>query len=329
MHRRTRPVSCIRDPKASFLPGTPRSLSLLHGQIVSFSIMNKIAFGLAAGLFFLAGCSTKEEGTPVIARVGDAKLTLSDLQESIPPEYLPFMTRQQYQEYVEHWMESEILYNEAEKRKLDSNAAVRLQIQKARRDILVSQLINQLCPPSEDVSDLQVQRYYEEHRSEFIRTQWEIKSLHMLIPDQKVAWAVRQQITDDAGFLDLARKHSIDPVDDPQKIRYVEADKMLPELAGVILGIRVGGTTNPIQTAKGNYIFRIVDKQAPKSIRPLSEVRDEIINRLAAEKQKQQVQDLVAKLKTGLVVRINLAEIPGPDSGKIAAQTPDSMEILP
>lgn len=291
--------------------------------------MNKIVLGLTAWVVILAGCGGKDEGTPVIARVGEATLTLSDLEESVPTEYLPFMTSQQYKDYVEHWIESEILYNEAAKRKLDTNTAVRLQIKKARRDILVSQLINQLHPQSEEISDLQVQRYYEEHPSDFVRTQWEVKSLHMLIPDQKTAWAVRQQITDDESFLDLSRKNSSDPVDDPQRVRYVGANKMLPEIADVILGIRVGGTTNPIQTAKGHYIFRVLDKQAPRSIRPLFEVRDEIVNRLAAEKQKQEVQELVAKLKSSLVVEVNLAELPGLDSGKIAAQAPESVEVLP
>ncbi len=270
-----------------------------------------------AGL--IAGCS-QEEGTPVIARVGDSRLTLQDIEESVPPEYLPFMTQQQYKDYVQRWVDSEVLLAEAVKRKIDRDPAALRQLERIRREVLAAQLISQACPPSGDVSDLQIQRYYEQHQNEFVRSQWELKSLHLLVLDNRLAWTLRQQITPD-NFLALARQHSIDPVDDPEKAAYKTAGEMLPELAGVLMGIRVGGITNPIQTPHGSYIVQLLDKQPPKSVRPLSEVREEIANRLTAEEQKKDVANLISTLKSGLVVEMNLRQIPGLDSAHSGART--------
>lgn len=273
-------------------------------------------------------CGKKSENAIPVAQVGDAILTLEDVMASIPPEYSAMVTQQQYRDYVRRWVENEILFQEALHQKFHQLPGISRQIHKARRDILVAQAIQHLCPAVSDISEFRIQQYYEKHQEEFIRHQYEIKSLHIRVPEKKQARDVQRQINPH-NFIQLARRHSVDPVDDPEKVPFVSAADMLPEIARFAFKTRPGGTTNPIHTPRGYYIVRVLEKEPPRTLRSLAEVREQIVNRLTAEKQKNQVEALVEKLKLKIPVATYLERLPSRKDSAAALESTEHSHSIP
>ena len=63
---------------------------------------------------FLCGCSRKEE--TVLAKVNGAELTLNDLYAEIPEDYWDGVTQEQKLQFLERWINGELLYQEALRR---------------------------------------------------------------------------------------------------------------------------------------------------------------------------------------------------------------------
>ncbi len=71
---------------------------------------------LGLGLVGLPGCGPEREEGPVVARVGDAALTVAQLDNQIPDSD---MAEAQRRLFVENWVRRELLYQEALAREVD------------------------------------------------------------------------------------------------------------------------------------------------------------------------------------------------------------------
>lgn len=273
---------------------------------------------IALFLSLLVGCAKKENETDVIARVGKSVLTNEDLWKRLPAEYSSFVTRKQNMEYVRRWVESEILYQEALKRKVHKLSDIQKKIKKAEKDILVAEMMDRLCRPSfQDFTEAEIQRYYEEHRQEFVRNKQELKAIHILVPGQKKAYEVKRKIKE-GNFIQLAKEYSIDPVEEPSGANFIPVDEMLPELARAAAAVSIGGTTRPVSTPKGYYILKILDKQPANTQRALEEVHGEITSRLIAGRQKDRIKNVVKKLEKEIPVEYYLERLPAGTADSLA-----------
>ncbi|MFH0920067.1 MAG: peptidyl-prolyl cis-trans isomerase [Fibrobacterota bacterium] len=247
---------------------------------------------------------------PVVAKVGNAVLTLQELQKRIPAEYSDFVTYEQNVDYVKRWIDAEILYQTALAEKLDQAPAIRERLNKVRKDILMSEMVSRLCAQSPDVSEADIEKYYQQNGSRYTRKETEIKFIHINVRSMAEAWKIRNQVTPD-NFSELAKQFSLDPQEDIDNLSYVTRNQVMPELAEVIFDIKIGGTTPAIKTPAGWYIVKIIDKQVEGSVRPLASVRDEIINHVSSQTQKVHLDELIAGLRKKFVVEYNLSLIPG------------------
>lgn len=245
-----------------------------------------------------------------VARVGRAVLAEQDLRERIPPEYSDFITREQNIDYVKRWIDAEVLYQTALARDVDKEPEIRSRIRKMKRDLLVSEMISRLSSQTADVSDDDIEKYYQENVEKFTRTETDVKYVHLCVRTLAEAWKIRQQVTPD-NFLELARQYSLDPVADPGSQPYLTRNEIMPELAEVIFDIKVGGTTPPIKTPFGYYLVKIIDKQLPGTLRPVESVREQIISHLSSQTQKTRLDEIVADMRKNLVIEYNPALVPG------------------
>lgn len=258
----------------------------------------------------------KKPDSPVIARIGNSVLTLDDLYESIPREYRNKITREQNIRYVKQWIDNELLYQEALRRKIHKEEKIRSRLQKMKRDLLCAEMISRYSVGREDsrITKTMVAKYYEAHKDSFVREEDVFKFSEIVVEDLKTAWQVRNKVTAD-NFLDLAARYSDLPVLDPRSVPYVPLGEIPPALAGTVPRIRAGGTTSPIKTESGYSIVRVWDKQPAGSVCALSEVRDDIVNRLSAEMQKREIERMLSDLRTKVDYEYNFDAIPGPPAG--------------
>lgn len=256
-------------------------------------------------------CRDHDE-SPVVARVGRARLTLDDLHQSIPPEYSDRISRGQMLEYVKQWVDTELLYQEAVRQKVHKEPIIRERLEKMKKDLLGAEMISRSSFGSRDfqIPDDRIRAYYEEHKDSFRRESDVVRYIEIVVGDLKTAWQVRNKMTHD-NFLDLAVRFSEAPVQDPRTVPYVAVQDLPPEIANVVAGLRIKGTTAPIKLADGYHILRLLDKQDAGTYSQLGEVRGDIVNTLATEAQKRGLEQLLSDLRLKTDYELNLTLIPG------------------
>jgi hypothetical protein len=272
---------------------------------------------VAAGGFI--SCKNKAAG-PVVAKVGSTILTLDNLYKSIPPEYSDFVTREQMINYVKQWIDNEILYQEALRQKIDKEDEIRERLNRMKQDLLCAEIVNRNAGSAQNIqiSDDMIEHYYNENKTKFLRSKDAVRYIQILVDDAAAAWNIRAKVTPD-NFLFCASQYSKIPVPDPRSVPYVSSDEIPPQISREIAGMRIGGTSNPIKTDLGYHIVRVLDKQVNGSIKPLDEVREDIVNILSTKTQNAEIERMLSGLRSKMVVEVHLDIVP--NTQKNAADT--------
>ncbi len=269
-------------------------------------------FFVVAMVFAWAGCESRDPDQ-VVARVGNSTLTLDDLFKSIPPEYSDHITREHMISYVKQWIDTELLYQEALRRRIHKEPEIRDRLQKMKRDLLSAEIISRSTVVGADknpVGPKDVETYYEEHKEALTRNTAVAKYVEIVVDDAKTAWQVRNQITDE-NFLDLAARYSTIPVEDPRSAEFIPIDRLPSEIGAVIEKTKISGTSVPFEMADGYHIVRVLDKQDAGTISSINEVREEIVGTLATENQKEDIESLLSSLRLKTDLEYHFDKIPG------------------
>jgi hypothetical protein len=263
-----------------------------------------------AFLISLAGCQ-QESKSPVIARVGKAVLTLDDLYESIPPEYRDHITREQNISYVKQWIDNELFYQEALRRRIDKEPVIQKRSAKMKRDLLCAEIIsrNAGSNAAAQISEGMIQDYYEKNKNSFVRERDAAKFIEIVIPEQSLAAQVKGQARPD-NFSELAAKYSQAPAQDPRFIGFMDIEGLPSQIAGMLSQLSPGTISSPIKTEAGYHIIHLLDKQKAGTIMPLDEVREEIANRLTSQLQKSALDQALSELRSKMNVEYNFELIP-------------------
>jgi hypothetical protein len=250
-------------------------------------------------------------------------LTVDDLNRSIPPEYNARITHDQYVNYVKQWIDNEVLYQEALRRNLDREKAIRDRLAKMKRDLLCAELISRYAVSGDSVavSDAMIRDYFEQHKEQFVRTKPVVKFLQIVVDDQTLAWTLCAKASVE-NFAVLAAKYSKVPVEDSAKAPFVVVDNLPGDMGQVLLRTRILGTPEPYKSNLGWHVLRLLDKQDKGTRSTLDEVRDEIVDRLSAQAQKQEISHILSDLRLKTTVGFYPDRIPAAAPADSAAASP-------
>lgn len=260
--------------------------------------MLKLLFCCGAGL--LAACSTAPGEEGVVARVEEVALTAVDLESHLPAELGMGQGAADKAQFVERWVEEQLLYQEALSRRLDQQLRIQQLLEQARRDLLVAALLNaEFEGQDTQVSEATIQEYYAENREDFRRHKPEIRALHILLATQADALAKRQALRNGASFEELARLHSLDQETKGRggDLGYFSADDN-PTLWDACRGLPLKRVPEPIQTSHGYHLVQVLDRQEAGTTKELDQVRPQIINALVRQDYQQRLAELITNLKS-------------------------------
>ena len=169
--------------------------------------------------------------------------------------------------------------------------------------------LNQVPGGPAQISDADVQQYYNQNLKEF-QVPEEVRVRHILIKvapnaDAKTDAAAKQKAEDilnqlhhGADFASLAKKDSDDP---GSKLRggelgFLQHGATVPEFDKTAFSLQVGQISNVIKTQFGYHILQVEAKQAAHE-KPLSEVKTQILANLTQQKQGQEAQSYATELQ--------------------------------
>ena len=158
------------------------------------------------------------------------------------------------------------------------------------------------------VSDAEVQSYYNAHQDQYqVKEQVKVRHILIAVPagaDAKTDAAAKtkaedllKQIKAGGNFADLASKNSDDPGSKTQggELGWLDRGKTVPEFDKAAFTLAPGQTSDLVKTQFGYHILQVEDKKTAH-LRPLAEVKPEIMPLLEQQKAGAAEQTFAAAL---------------------------------
>ncbi len=199
--------------------------------------------------------------------------------------------------------------------------------QQTRNQMLTREVIGQEVGRHINISDKEVQEYYNAHQSEFVREEKVFLSEILISTQGKSPQAVvaaekkAKQIAEDASkgqrFADLARDNSDGiTAKDGGALGGYKKDDLNKDFETAVWGLPKGGVTKPIKIPTGFEIFK-VDEHTKAGLLPLADAKPEIESALYGPKMQPKVREYLTQLRTQAFLQIK----PGyTDTGAAAKQ---------
>ncbi|HVV49822.1 MAG TPA: peptidyl-prolyl cis-trans isomerase [Polyangia bacterium] len=284
----------------------------------------------ALGALALAGAACKHGGattgearnvdpSQVVAKVDDAVITVEDVQERINKQS-PFVrarytSAEKKKEFVDGLVKFEVMAAEAARRGYDKDP----DVQRVMKQQMISKLMQKDFESKlkvEDVPEPDVEKYYNEHPTEFHQKD-EVRVSAIFTPDKakaEKAYAEARALAktpgaDQKGFRDLVAKYSDDEESKPRggDLSFFAEDSATvpkPIVEAAFKLKDVGDLAPPVKTDKGWAVVRLTQKR-PGFNRPLAEVKRQIQQRLFRDLRSKAMEDFVNDLKKKSSITIN------------------------
>lgn len=260
----------------------------------------------------------------VVAKVDDNVISVADVQERINKQS-PFVrarytNAERKKEFVDGLVRFEVLAAEAARRGYDKDP----DVQRVMKQQMISKLMQKDFESKlkvEDVPDADVEKYYNEHPTEFHQKD-EVRVSEILVKDkakadkaytEAKAAAKGTQPTDQQPFRNLVTKYSEDEESKPRggDLSFFAADSATypkPIVDAAFKLANVGDVSAPVKTDKGWAILRLTQKR-PGFNRSLAEVKHQIQQRLFRDLRSKAMDNFVEDLKKKTTIEINEANL--------------------
>ena len=270
----------------------------------------------------LTACQDKAPPPVVLAQVDQVKLTLSELRESFPAEYEKVLPREQYLDVIQRWIDDETVYQQALKQKLDEDPQVRRKLERLRRRMIIEEFLAREIASGSGMEpdEGSMQRYYENHKSEFLRKVPEYRYLQIRVATLKEALAVRSRLNG-GNFAAVAAKYSLDSNLDLSALPFRKPTEV-PTCLQELLDARPGWLSNPVSCPDGVYLVKLQDRIAAGTALPFSEVREAISGQLVMQHKGRMREAKIRQYKEGVAISLNVDQIPGQEGGVYGTPAP-------
>jgi parvulin-like peptidyl-prolyl isomerase len=277
-----------------------------------------------AGLFLIAalsiagGCRHREEA--VIAKIDGDKITLSDFRDRMnetPTAYQQYMVSPEgRRQFLDLLIREKVLLIEARKSgaQFDADyekAVSQFKKQLARRmkdfeeSMLVETYLKKLRTRELAVSNADVEKYYNDHLSEFQHPA-QILAAHVLLNSQADAERALDRIKKGESFEKVAREMSMDPATAAQggRLSPFRKGQLVPEFENAVMQLK-NGQISPI--VKSHFGYHIIKKLGEKPLppEPLDQAKEDIRSRL----ERERFDVWVTKAQNSLKVRVDEKEL--------------------
>jgi len=276
---------------------------------------------LASTALLGTGCERRtvnqtKDTSPVLARVNQETLTEREFLYFLPEDYRNVLTTEEFQEYLDRWITTQLLYDAGVKSGLVVASDIEARLEQYRKDLVADQLVQKVIHDHVTVSEEEIRAYYDAHEKEYAT---DVRVSHILVNTLEEAEDVKSQIGK-RSFAYLARKYSIDKHSGSGgDLGYLSKGSMIPEFESVVFELQLGEVSDIIESEFGYHLLKIVDIRDARYKLEFEDARMEIANDLILEKREAVYDSLIASLRDDADIEImdrvnSLGVTAGPDT---------------
>ena len=247
-------------------------------------------------------------GDRVLARVNDVVITGHDLRhafEMLSPETQAAM-RQDVKQFLDVLIQREVLYREALRIGLDTDAEVRARLDQVRRAVLVHELSRrQQVQAVAEVDPQEERRYYETHPEQFTVKE-RISASHILLGTREEAEAVAARLRSGADFAALAQEVSRDAKtrDRGGRLFVMFRGQSSREFERSAFALEAGAVSGIVQDADGYHLI-LVHNHVPASVMPFEAVQASVHAKVVASHSEKRLKEFIAELQRRARIEVN------------------------
>lgn len=254
-------------------------------------------------------------GGEVIARVGGNDVTAAELRAVISG----LNQRQQaalgrdpalLSQTIRTLLANRLVLKEALGKKWEQKPNIAAQLDQARENLIVeTYLQSRTTPPADFPGEQEIKSVYEANASAFlVPRQFQLAQIFVALPkdaDKAAEDKARKKLDEvlkklkqpGADFGATARSDSddADSVDAGGEIGWLTEAQLRPEIRTQVVGLAKAAVTDPVKLDDGWHILKLIDTK-PAQTRPLTEVRDTLVQRIRDERIEANRRAYLAEL---------------------------------
>ncbi len=247
----------------------------------------------------------EQAADPVVITAGSLKVTKSEYEafiNALPPQIQAEAKGPNKRKLAEQYAELRMMAEEARKRKIDQKPEIKVQMA-LQQDQMLAQVLFRDLQASAKVDDASVQKYYDEHKSEYEV----VKARHILVRFQgsrvpvregqkelteaeslAKAQEIKKKLDGGADFAAVAKTDSDDTGTGAQggDLGEFGRGQMVPEFDTAVFAQPVGKVGDPVKSAFGYHVIKVEERKS----KTIAEMKDQIEKALRPELAKQEVE---------------------------------------
>ena len=186
-----------------------------------------------------------------------------------------------------------------------------------RRNIISGRIIEKEIRSGITISEEEVGAYYSKHRNDYEgKEATRIQQILLVKPKdcddstreelRAKAEEILKRVKDGESFDLLVDNYSQGPAAKSRgDLGFVEKGMMFPEVDTAVSGLKKGESSGVIESPVGFHIIRVIDKRGA-GIKPVDEVREEIVGNIGNEKINKKFEEWLKELREKSLVEIKL-----------------------
>ncbi len=252
--------------------------------------------GLIVTILFFLSCKRDQNIEQPIAQVFESSLYLSEISDFIPRgtsrEDSIIMSRN----YIKNWVTQKLLLHKAIENLSGEEARIQKQVEDYRTSLLIHQYKQKMIEQRlmEDINDMEIESYYQEHKNNFVLVTPIVKSVFFILPKnapnlkEVKKWFKSDQEEDQESLEDYCLTHARKY--DKFENKWIEAKYLLNLVPGDFSNLEQAILTQKNIEREDDdsyYFLKINDLRIDQTIAPMEYVREEIIMILKNKKKLQ------------------------------------------
>jgi peptidyl-prolyl cis-trans isomerase C len=205
-------------------------------------------------------------------------------------------SEQMREQVRENLINNELLVQEANRSGLSKKADVQQLIEVNRQEVIASAMLNEMIR-THPVSDADIQKEYERAKQQ--TGEREYRARHILVATEDDAKSVIADLKKGAKFEEIAQKRSLDEGSRPKggDLDWNVPSNFDKAFADAMVKLEKGKITEvPVRTRFGYHVILLEDSRAV-NFPPLSQVRQQLQQRIVRGRVETMLRDLRAKAK--------------------------------
>ncbi|MET3696236.1 foldase protein PrsA [Bacillus oleivorans] len=166
-----------------------------------------------------------------------------------------------------------------------------------KSDIKTYLLTEKLMAPQIEITEEEMQTYFEENKDMFAQAE-QVEASHILVEDEATAQEVKEKLDSGEDFAALAQEYSTDTANAEAggDLGFFGRGEMAEAFEEAAFSLEVNQVSDPVETEHGFHIIKVTDKQEAKEAN-FEESKEEIEQTLFDEEVSAQYSTWLESLK--------------------------------